>query len=118
MKRIICAVLALTLLGSTAAEARGWHGGYGGYRHGRGDVALGFGLGILALGIFAAAESGHDRDRYRERDDYYRDRDGRDDGAYRNDRGGPDDQDRAPPQHAYNHGDDNNNGNNNNDNDD
>jgi hypothetical protein len=75
MKRIVCAVLALTLLGSTAASARGWnHGGYYGrgfhHHHGGDGVALGFGLGILALGIIAA-ESAHERDRYRAEDRYY-----------------------------------------------
>lgn len=82
MKKIICAVLALTLLGSTAAEARGWGGGgyHGGHHHGDGGAALGFGLGILALGIIAA-ESSHHHDRYyADRDRYYRDRDR--DGAY------------------------------------
>lgn len=73
MKRIICAALALTLLGSTAASAHDWggHGGYyGGYRHHHGgDVVLGVGLGLLALGAIAAA-SDHDR-YYRDRDGYY-----------------------------------------------
>ena len=80
MKKIICAVLALTLLGSTAAEARGWGGGYRGYHHGNSGAALGIGLGILALGIIAA-ESSHHHDRYyADRDREYRDRDR--DGAY------------------------------------
>jgi hypothetical protein len=73
MKKIICAALALTLLGSTAAEARGWgHGGWhGGYHHGWGGGAfLGLGLGLLALGAVAAHE---DRERYYDREDYYRD---------------------------------------------
>ncbi|MEI9995378.1 MAG: hypothetical protein WDM91_12340 [Rhizomicrobium sp.] len=80
MKRIICAVLALSLLGTTAAEARGWGGYHGHYHHGgRGDVALGFGLGFLALGILAAESAHHDRyDRDR---DYY-DRGRGPDGAY------------------------------------
>ncbi|MEJ0026863.1 MAG: hypothetical protein WDN01_12620 [Rhizomicrobium sp.] len=102
MKRIICAALALTLLGSTAAEARGWHGGgswHGrGYHHhgGGGDVALGVGLGFLALGIIAATSDNHrDRDDYyRDRDDSYRDRDG-----YRNDdRSGAYDNQNGPPR--------------------
>ncbi|HEX4303027.1 MAG TPA: hypothetical protein VHZ78_09550 [Rhizomicrobium sp.] len=78
LKRIACAALALTLLGTTAAEARGWGGGYhGGYRHhGNGGAALGIGLGLLALGIIAETAHDHDRDR----DEYYRDRDR--DGAY------------------------------------
>jgi hypothetical protein len=83
MKRLICAALALSLLGATAASARpyggyghggfGHHGGYyGGYRHGGGwhgrgnDGALiGLGIGLFALGAIAAA-SQHDRydDRY------------------------------------------------------
>lgn len=78
MKRIVCVVLALTLLGSTAASARDWnHGGYYGrgfhHHHRGGDgVALGLGLGILALGIIAA-ENAHERDRYRAEDGYYYD---------------------------------------------
>ena len=91
MKRIVCAALALTLLGSTAASARDWGhggGGYGGgYRHHHGDggAVLGFGLGILALGIIAA-ESDRHHDRYDDRD-RYEGRDGRhDDGdRYRGD---------------------------------
>jgi hypothetical protein len=72
MKKIICAVLALTLLGSTAADARdwgGWHGGHGGWHHhGNADWAVGLGLGLFALGVIGAATSAH------ERDQYYRDR--------------------------------------------
>lgn len=86
MKRILCAALALTLLGTTAASARGWdHGGY----RGRGDgAAIAFGLGILTLGIIAA-ESAHDRDRYRDRDGYYDRDEYRDNysGRYRNEIG-------------------------------
>ena len=106
MKRIICATLALTLLGSTAASARGWgndgggyRGGYGGgyHHHHGGDAALGIGLGILALGIIAAeSDRHHDRDGY-DRDRYYN-RDGngdRVDGYRDDDRGyrGHDDRD-------------------------
>jgi hypothetical protein len=107
MKRTLCLALALTLLGSTAASADGWDRGFGrGFRHHHGGdgAALGFGLGILALGIIAA-ESAHNRDRYRSEDGYYdrgdddrdhysdrnrsyqddRDRGDDDDGAYRDD---------------------------------
>ena len=80
MKRILSAALALTLLGTTAASAHGWdrggYGGYGGYgggyhhRNGGDGAALGFGLGILALGLIAAQSSRH-HDRYRDRDGYY-----------------------------------------------
>jgi len=88
MKRIVCAALALTLLGTTAAQAHGWHGGgYGWHRGHGGDVALGFGLGFLALGIIAA-ESAHER-HYRDRDAYYEDRDGP--GAYDRERRHEDD---------------------------
>jgi hypothetical protein len=67
MKKIICAALALSLLGSTAAEARdwnGWHGGHGGWHHhGNADWAVGLGLGLFALGVLGAATSAHDHDR-------------------------------------------------------
>lgn len=104
MKKIACAALALTLLGSTAAEARGWgHGGGWGHGHGwhDGGWALGLGLGFLALGAVAAAS---DHDRYYE--DRARDRDAYDRGRYdqeRMDRDGyrdqppPDGDDRAAP---------------------
>jgi hypothetical protein len=78
MKKIICAVLALTLLGSTAAEARdwngGWHGGHGGWHHhGNADWAVGLGLGLFALGVIGAATSAHNHDQYYpDRDGYYR----------------------------------------------
>ncbi len=80
MKRLLSAVLALSLLGTTAASADswgqggyhgGWHGGghYGGrYFGGAGVVALG--LGILTLGILAS-ESAHQRARYYDQDGYY-----------------------------------------------
>ena len=104
-KKIACAALALTLLGTTAAEARGWGGHGGGYHHGwhggRGDWALGLGLGILALGAVAAA-SDHDH-YYRERNAYDRGR--YDQERYDDDRDyrGHDDGDRG--DHRY-HGDD------------
>ncbi len=75
MKRLICATLALSLLGATAASAQSFHGGFGrggGYGHGggwhgRGDggALIGLGVGLFALGAIAAA-SQHDRyqDRY------------------------------------------------------
>jgi opacity protein-like surface antigen len=78
MKRLICATLALTLLGATAASAqshyRGGYGHYNGYRHGggwhgRGDngALIGLGVGLFALGAIAAASQ---RDRYYDRYDY------------------------------------------------
>jgi hypothetical protein len=71
MKRLIAAVLALTLVGATAASAQPYrHGGYGGYSHGwhgrgNGGALIGLGVGLFALGAIAAA-SEHDRyqDRY------------------------------------------------------
>jgi hypothetical protein len=73
MKRLICATLALSLLGATAASAQPFHGGFGhgGYSHGgwhgrgNGGALLGLGVGLFALGAIAAA-SEHDRyyDRY------------------------------------------------------
>jgi hypothetical protein len=110
MKKIICAVLALTLLGSTAAEARdwgGWHGGggrwHGGWHHhGNADWAVGLGLGLFALGVIGAATSAHERDQYyRDRDAYdrnygyggpgYDDRGAYDDRGYDNGYGPPPD---------------------------
>lgn len=72
MKRLICAALALSLLGAGAASARPYHGGYGGHYHGgwhgRDDGALiGLGVGLFALGAIAAASS---RDRYYDRYEY------------------------------------------------
>jgi hypothetical protein len=77
MKRLICATLALSLLGATAASAQSYHhGGYshgGGYGrsggwHGRGDggALLGLGIGLFALGAIAASQ----HDRYDDRYDY------------------------------------------------
>jgi hypothetical protein len=69
MKRLICAALALTLVGATAASAQPFHHGYGGYSrgwHGHNDGALiGLGIGLFALGAIAASAN-HDRyyDRY------------------------------------------------------
>jgi hypothetical protein len=72
MKRLICATLALSLLGATAASAHPFHGGHGGYGHGGGwhgrggsGALIGLGVGLFALGAIAAASS-HDRydDRY------------------------------------------------------
>ncbi|HUO91028.1 MAG TPA: hypothetical protein VMU08_17785 [Rhizomicrobium sp.] len=106
MKKIICAVLALTLLGSTAAQARGWggnwHGGgwHGGgwHHHGNADWAIGLGLGLFALGVIGAAESAHARDQYyRDRDAYYREHGG--DGAYDNRDGR--DGDGPPPDNRH-----------------
>jgi hypothetical protein len=75
MKRLIAATLALSLLGTAAASARGFHGGFGGHGgyhgggwHGRNDGALiGLGVGLFALGAIAAASS---HDRYYDRYDY------------------------------------------------
>ena len=82
MKRLICATLALSLLGATAASAQSFHGGFGhqggwhsnGGWHGRGGdggALIGLGIGLFALGAIAAA-SEHDRynDRYYDRYDY------------------------------------------------
>ena len=80
MKRIISAVLALTLMGTAAASAqpfrgghdtnrgydRGYHDSYrgdyrGGYRgHNDGGALIGLGIGLMAL---AAIASSHDHDR-------------------------------------------------------
>lgn len=78
IKRIACAALALSLLGSTAASAAPW-GGHGGWHHGhghgwRGVGFLGLGLGLLTLGAIAHDDAvDRDRERY-EREEYYRDR--------------------------------------------
>lgn len=72
MKRLISATLAAALLavpvlGATAASARPYHGGYSHGWHGRRDdgALIGLGVGLFALGAIAAA-SQHDRyyDRY------------------------------------------------------
>src|ERR1700691_3967368 len=69
MKRLICATVALSLLGATAAFAEPYHHGGFGNRgwHGRGagGALIGLGVGLFALGAIAAA-SDHDRyyDRY------------------------------------------------------
>jgi hypothetical protein len=78
MKRLICATLALSLLGATAASAGPYNRG-GGYHHrhhgggGRGDGAalIGLGIGLFALGAIAAS-SQRDRgyDRYYDSYDY------------------------------------------------
>lgn len=73
MKRLVCAALALSLIGSTAAIAdpydRGNH--WGGYSHqDRGDyrrgdngagLAIGLGVGLFALAAIAASQH-HDRE--------------------------------------------------------
>jgi hypothetical protein len=73
MKRLVCAALALSLIGSTAAVAQpyGRSGGWGGYSHqDRGDyrrgdngagLAIGLGVGLFALAAIAASQH-HDRD--------------------------------------------------------
>lgn len=79
MKRLICATLALSLLGATAASAgpynrgggyarhhSGWHGG-----RDNGAALIGLGIGLFALGAIAAS-SQRDRgyDRYYDSYDY------------------------------------------------
>jgi hypothetical protein len=77
MKRLMSAVLALTLLGATAASAQPYrHNNYGSYSHSYGrdwhrhndntGALIGLGIGLFALGAIAAASSHHDRydDRY------------------------------------------------------
>ena len=75
-KRVTCAVLALSLMGTTAASAASWrHDGYRDhhrYNHGGDGLALGLGLGILTLGVIAAT-SAHHQHRYRDRNGYYDD---------------------------------------------
>jgi hypothetical protein len=74
MKRLVCATLAVSLLGATAASAQSYgHGGYDrGYSHSRGHdnsgALIGLGLGLFALGAIVAASShNNDRDRYDDR---------------------------------------------------
>jgi len=72
MKRLVCAALALSLIGSTAAVAQpyGRSGGWGGYsHHNRGDngagLAIGLGVGLFALAAIAASQhQDRDYDRY------------------------------------------------------
>lgn len=94
IKRIACAALALSLLGSTAAQAESWgHGGGhdGGWHHHGwhgGGAFLGFGLGLLALGAIAHDED-VDRDRYDRDRAYQQDREFAAHGYEPGDRGGP-----------------------------
>ena len=71
MKRLICAAIALTMLGATAASAQPYrHGGYGyggWHRHDDTGALVGLGLGLFALGAIAAAS---DHDRYYDRYEY------------------------------------------------
>jgi hypothetical protein len=71
MKRLICATVALSLLGATGACAAPYHHGGFGNRgwHGRGagGALIGLGVGLFALGAVAAAS---DRDRYDDRYQY------------------------------------------------
>lgn len=81
MKPLLSIALALTLMGSSVAMARGYQGGgysdrhgYNGYsapnrggyeyRNRSDDTAAAVGVGILALGLFAALASQHDSDHY------------------------------------------------------
>ena len=69
MKRLICATLALSLLGATAASAQPYHRGGGhhrGHDGGNGAALIGLSFGLLALGAIAASSQ---RDRYGDR--YY-----------------------------------------------
>jgi len=69
MKRLICAALAMSLLGATAASAQPYHRGGGhhrGHNGGNGAAIVGLSLGLLALGAIAASSQ---RDRYSDR--YY-----------------------------------------------
>ena len=76
MKRLICATLALSLLGATAASAGpynrggGYHRYHGGSRD-NGAALIGLGIGLFALGAIAAS-SQRDRgyDRYYDSYDY------------------------------------------------
>ena len=70
MKRLVCATLALTLLGTAAASADSYgRGGFDrGYSHHHGDnsgALIGLGIGLFALGAIVASQ--HDNDR---RDEY------------------------------------------------
>lgn len=74
MKRLICATLALSLLGATAASAGPYnHGGGYGRHHGggrdNGAALIGLGIGLFALGAIAAS-SQRDRDYGRYYDSY------------------------------------------------
>ena len=79
MKRLLSIALALTLMGTSVAVAHGYQGGgyrdrYNGYsapyRGGYGyrdrsnNTAAAVGVGILALGLFAALASQHNSDPY------------------------------------------------------
>lgn len=69
LKRLVCAALALSLMGVTAASARPWsggrhydrgshysydHHGWRGHRDNGAGVALGVGLGLFALAAIAS----------------------------------------------------------------
>jgi len=103
MKRLVCAALALTLLGTAAASAQSYgRGGYDrgyshSYHHGDNTGALiGLGIGLFALGAIVASQHDNDRDRYDDRayqnnyrgyqGGYYQDRGYQNDyrGGYRN----------------------------------
>ena len=77
MKRLLSIALALTLMGTSVAMAHGYQGGgyrYNGYsapyRGGYGyrdrsnNTGAAIGIGILALGLFAALASQHNSDPY------------------------------------------------------
>ena len=74
MNRLVCATLAVSLLGATAASAQSYgRGGYDrGYSHRSGHdnsgALIGLGIGLFALGAIVAASShNNDRDRYDDR---------------------------------------------------
>jgi hypothetical protein len=72
MKRLICAALALTMLGATGAFAQPFHPSgysYGGgwHRHDDTGALIGLGVGLFALGAIAAASN---LDRYSDRYEY------------------------------------------------
>ena len=67
MKRLVCAALVLSMLGTTAASAQPFHrGGYGYGWHNRDDTGtlIGLGVGLFALGTIAGVS---DHDRYNDR---------------------------------------------------
>ena len=68
MKRVLSAVLAVALLGTTAASAHDRDGGYR-HEHNNDGAAIGLGLGLLVLGIIAASGSRNHHGSYYGSDD-------------------------------------------------